>query len=214
MRAPLACVSIALFAAACGPNSRDFTKEHRPHADKIREQIGRLAAEADARPVKPNETCKPPRPLKYDPEGAGHNTDYITLEAAKKGVTYKPGETENSKLRIQGPLQLYLVWMHPDHDWATRNEAVNDRAVEIVKRAQKVEFVVLTKETLNSDKGELVIDWYLADLTSSQIVCAKSFSTRKGITPGATYLDSSELWKELNEKFADQMALNLAIKVK
>lgn len=212
MRGFVAFISIALFAAACGPNLRDFSKEHRPAADKLREQVTRLAAEADARPVKPSETCKPPRPLKYDPDGPSHDTDYLSIEEAKKGVVYKPGESDKSKLLLQGPLRLYLVWMHPDHSWASSNETVNERAVETVKRGQSVKFVVFTKETLNSDKGELVVDWYLADFEGSKIVCAKSFSVKKGLTPGSTYTDSSELWNELNERFADQMALNLAIK--
>jgi hypothetical protein len=196
----------AAFAAACDPSSKEVTAQYRPKADEMRAKIVRLAEAVDARPVKPGETCKPPKPLKFDPESDAHDTDFLSLEAAKQGVPYESGKGEVSKIRPQGPLRLYLIWLHPSHPWAQYNESVNESAIETIRRAEGVKYVVFTKEKAQGE--ELVVDWYLVDLEASQIVCAQSFTV-----PAEAKQGSDGRAQDPSERFAYQIALNLHIKV-
>ena len=97
-------------SVACTPTWEESIAKNRANADTYRQVLGGVAGAIDAAPP-PAEAahCKPPKPLGYSPQGAGHTTELYLYEDLRTGgdpasPRSGPRSTSRERRRCTGSL--------------------------------------------------------------------------------------------------------------
>lgn len=179
---------LAASSVACTPTWEESIAKNRANADTYRQVLGAVAGAIDAAPP-PAEAahCKPPKPLGYSPQGAGHTTElYLYEDLRTGGDPGKPEKRPEIDLARDTPMHWLLADTHPSTKLspAELKEKRGDRA-EGYERATKVKnVIVLRARGHDRERGVLFLDYFVVAFDGAKIECAGSVTARADPTLG------------------------------